>query len=84
MNTQELFYLLGSIAFGIAVLFVLTLIITIVLIKQRIDKVAQKIDTVSGEIQGLVSSGRRYTETMGKGFMASLALKIIKSFMTRR
>ena len=84
MNAQELFYILGSIVFGLAVLFLIVLVITIVTIKKQVEKTTARINAVSSEIQGFVHAGKEYTSTLGKGFLGTLAFRIIKAFLKRR
>lgn len=84
MNAQHIFYILGSIAFGLVALITLVFIIVILLIKRQVTRLVTHVHRVSGEISDLVETGKRYTETLGNSFVASVALKLLKSFMRRR
>ena len=84
MNAQELFHILGSVAFGLVVLLLVVLILAVLAIKKQITKVTTRISAVSSEIEGMVHTGRQYTQTVGKGFLGTLVFRIIKAFLKRK
>jgi hypothetical protein len=84
MNAQEIFYILGSVAFGIGILILAVLIIVIIIIKGQINRLTTRLNKISGEVEGLVETGKRYTGMLGKGFFTTVIVKLIRSFFRRK
>jgi len=82
-TAQHVFYIFGTIAFGLIAIFLLIITIVMIRIGAAINKMQRRFHFVARELRYLMESGRSYSRYVGASFMSPIMGMLLR-FLRRR
>ena len=79
MNTPQLvFYILGSIAFGLFSIYLIVAFVVLMAIRRRAARVNRRMHLMIDEAHSLIQAGKSYTKYISASMISSVLKLIIK------
>jgi hypothetical protein len=79
MTSQEIFYIIASVALGALLLFLIIAMAFIYTLSRKITQVSRGLSLLHGEVRGMLRSGKSYGKYMGASMGATVLGKILRA-----